>query len=101
MLAAPDEHEKFPRLIVLNPGKRKRILAHDDEINEGSITKTLDKILAGDAKFKVVKGNALPDLVSEYIEWMNDQLSNSITIEQEWHALKLITQIEINFYSNI
>jgi hypothetical protein len=25
--------------------------------------------LAGDAKFKIVKGNVLPDLVSEYIEW--------------------------------
>jgi hypothetical protein len=52
----------------LNPGKRKRILPHEGEIDEKSITKTLDKILAGDAKFKIVKGNVLPDLVSEYIE---------------------------------
>jgi len=42
---------------VLNPGKRKRILAHGGDIDEANITKTLDKILAGDAKFKVVKGN--------------------------------------------
>lgn len=68
-MAAPDEHDKYPRLVVLNPGKRKRILPHDGTIDETSITKTLDKILAGDAKFKIVKGNKLPDLVSDYIEW--------------------------------
>lgn len=68
MLAAPDKAEEYPRLIVLNPGKRKRILAHEGDISEKAITKTLDKILAGDAKFKVVKGNKLPDLVSEYVE---------------------------------
>lgn len=67
-MAAQDKHDEYPRLIVLNPGKRKRILPHEGEIDEKSITKTLDKILAGDAKFKVVKGNSLPDLVSEYIE---------------------------------
>ena len=38
-------------------------------LEKTSITKTLDKILAGDAKFKVVKGNSLPELVSEYVEW--------------------------------
>jgi len=65
-LAAPDKHEEYPRLIVLNPGKRKRILPHGGDITEKAITKTLDKILAGDAKFKVIKGNKLPDLVSEY-----------------------------------
>ena len=54
---------------MLNPGKRKRILVHEGDISEKKITKTLDKILAGDAKFKVVKGNKLPDLVSEYVEW--------------------------------
>ena len=68
VLAGPDQSEVYPRLIVLNPGKRKRILAHDGDISEKSITKTLDKILAGDAKFKVIKGNKLPDLVSEYVE---------------------------------
>jgi len=67
-LAAADKHEDYPRLVVLNPGKRKRILIHDGDVSEKAITKTLDKILAGDAKFKVVKGNKLPDLVSEYVE---------------------------------
>ena len=58
--------DKYPSLIVLNPGKRKRFLIHDGEINEEAIEKTLDKILGGDARFKVVKGNKLPELVSEY-----------------------------------
>lgn len=68
----------------MNPGKRKRILPHEGEIDEESITKTLDKILAGDAKFKVVKGNTLPDLVSEYIEWKwcNHNKTRSIFYKQ-------------------
>ncbi len=54
--------------MVLNPGKRKRTLLHEGPIDEHNITKTLDKILAGDAKFVKVKGNELPELVSEYIQ---------------------------------
>jgi hypothetical protein len=41
-------------------------LVHEGDINEDSITKSLDKILGGDARFKAVKGNKLPALVSEY-----------------------------------
>lgn len=55
-------------MIVLNPGKRKRFLLHEGEITIDSIKNTLDKILGGDAKFKNIKGNALPDLVSAYDE---------------------------------
>jgi hypothetical protein len=57
---------EYPKLVVLNPGKRKRFLMHEGEINEKSIEKTLDKILGGDARFKAIKGNKLPDLVSPY-----------------------------------
>ena len=66
MLAGPDDGDTYPRLVILNPGKRKRFLVHDGEISESSIEKTLDKILAGDAKFKAIKGNALPALKSAY-----------------------------------
>ena len=55
-----------PKLIILNPGKRKRFLLHEGEITEKSIETTLDKILGGDARFKAIKGNKLPDLVSTY-----------------------------------
>lgn len=67
-MAAPDASSIYPRLIVLNPGKRKRFLVHQGSIDEQGIQNTLDKILAGDAKFKVVKGNKLPDLISSYEE---------------------------------
>lgn len=55
-----------PKLVILNPGKRKRFLIHEGAIDEESVTKSLDKILGGDARFKAVKGNKLPALVSEY-----------------------------------
>lgn len=58
--------DQYPRLVILNPGKRKRFLLHEGEINEKSIEKTLDRILGGDARFKAIKGNKLPDLVSTY-----------------------------------
>lgn len=62
------EAEKLPQLIVLNPGKRKRFLLHETEITESNIEATLDKILGGDARFKNIKGNKLPELVSDYPE---------------------------------
>ena len=58
--------EDYPSIIILNPGKRKRYLAHEGEINDETVEKTLDKILGGDAKFKTIKGNKLPELVSEF-----------------------------------
>lgn len=60
------EENSYPALIVLNPGKRKRFLVHEGEITERNIEQTLDKILGGDAKFKNIKGNKLPDLVSDF-----------------------------------
>lgn len=56
----------MPKVIILNPGKRKRFLAHKGEINENEVAKTLDKILGGDAKFTNIKGNQLAELVSKY-----------------------------------
>ena len=55
-----------PGLVVLNPGKKKRFLVHEYELNEDGITKTLDKILGGDARFKMVKGNKLPELTQPH-----------------------------------
>jgi len=58
----------MPKLVIMNPGKRKRFLIHDGPITEDGIEKTLDKILGGDARFKNIKGNKLPPLVSAYPE---------------------------------
>jgi hypothetical protein len=52
----------------LNPGKRKRFLIQETDITESNIEQTLDKILGGDARFKNIKGNKLPELVSDYPE---------------------------------
>ena len=41
-------------------------MLHEGEITEKAIELTLDKILGGDAKFKAIKGQKLPDLVSDY-----------------------------------
>jgi len=58
--------DTLPKVVVLNPGKRKRFLIHDKEITKDGIEKTLNKILGGDARFKNIKGNKLPQLVSLY-----------------------------------
>ena len=56
----------MPKIVIMSPGKRKRFLIHEGAISEDAIEKTLDKILGGDARFKMIKGNKLPELVSEY-----------------------------------
>ena len=58
--------EDSPKLVILNPGKRKRFLIHEGEIEAEAIEATFNKILGGDARFKNIKGNALPELVSAY-----------------------------------
>jgi hypothetical protein len=58
--------DDLPKVVVMNPGKRKRFLVHEGEITHDGVQKTLDKILSGDARFKQIKGNQLPTLVSMY-----------------------------------
>lgn len=52
----------------MNPGKRKRFLLHSGDISAKSVTNTLELILSGDARFKAIKGNKIPELVSKYPE---------------------------------
>jgi len=47
--------DSAPKMVVLNPGKRKRYLLHEGELTSGDVEKTLDKILGGDARFKGLK----------------------------------------------
>lgn len=60
------EEDQLPGLVVLNPGKKKRFLLHEYDLTEEGITQTLDKILGGDARFKMVKGNKLPELTQSH-----------------------------------
>jgi len=60
------ELESYPQIVVMNPGKRKRFLIHKGELTSNSVKNTLELILSGDARFKAIKGNKLPELVSKY-----------------------------------
>jgi hypothetical protein len=55
-----------PGIVILNPGKKKRFLLHEYDLTVDGLTDTLDKILGGDARFKMIKGNKLPDLVVDH-----------------------------------
>lgn len=55
------EIDTFPQVMIMNPGKRKRTLKHEGELNAESISATLDRIIGGDARFKMVPGNKLPE----------------------------------------
>ena len=60
------KQDDLPKVVILNPGKRKRFLVHTGAISESEVSKTLDRILGGDAKFVNIKGNQLPEVVSKY-----------------------------------
>lgn len=47
--------EELPSVIVLNPGKRKRWLKHTYELTVEGVSKTLEKITGGDARFTRIK----------------------------------------------
>ena len=58
--------EEYPKVVILNAGKRKRFIVHDGETTSAALQKTLEVILDGDGKFKKVSGNELPKLVSRH-----------------------------------
>lgn len=52
--------ENYPSVVILNPGKRKRFVLHEGDLNTQSLKETLEKINGGDARFKAIKGE-LPE----------------------------------------
>merc|ERR1712060_782491 len=60
------EDGEVPGLVVLNPGKKKRFLKSEYPLTQQGITDTLDKILGGDARFKMVKGQQILALTAEH-----------------------------------
>lgn len=44
--------ENTPKIVVVNPGKRKRILDHEGQVTIADLKKTIEKISNGDAIFK-------------------------------------------------
>lgn len=65
-----NEGSREPSLVVLNPGKRKRFLKHEGPVTAEDVSATLDKILGGDAKFKAIKDNKLPDFTTVYESYL-------------------------------
>ncbi|EER15166.1 heat shock protein DnaJ, putative [Perkinsus marinus ATCC 50983] len=58
---------KFPNVVVFNPHKRLRFCKFDDDDEEHTGDKDgveylVDKVLGGDGRFKIVKGQKLPEL---------------------------------------
>jgi hypothetical protein len=64
------DNSSEPSLVVMNPGKRKRFLKHEGPITASDVTATLDKILGGDAKFKAIKDNTLPEFSTVYESYL-------------------------------
>lgn len=60
------EEGELPGLVVLNPGKKKRFMKGEYGLTQEGIAQSLDKILGGDARFKMVKGQKMPDLTQEH-----------------------------------
>lgn len=54
--------QTVPRVVLLNPGKRKRYFVMEEEINLANLKVLFDKLSGGDLRFKVLKGNNIPEL---------------------------------------
>lgn len=48
------KYEGKDKVVILNPGKRKRYTEHEGDISKQAISQTLDSINGGDAKFNRV-----------------------------------------------
>lgn len=48
------KYENQDKVVILNPGKRKRYTDHDGDITKDAISMTLDTISGGDARFNRV-----------------------------------------------
>eukprot|EP00340_Litonotus_pictus_P002081 CAMPEP_0170527322 /NCGR_PEP_ID=MMETSP0209-20121228/12812_1 /TAXON_ID=665100 ORGANISM="Litonotus pictus, Strain P1" /NCGR_SAMPLE_ID=MMETSP0209 /ASSEMBLY_ACC=CAM_ASM_000301 /LENGTH=339 /DNA_ID=CAMNT_0010817795 /DNA_START=209 /DNA_END=1228 /DNA_ORIENTATION=+ len=51
-----------PKIVLVNPGKRKRFYVSDEELNLESLPNVFDKLASGDLRFKVFPGNNVPEL---------------------------------------
>jgi len=57
-------HETNPTVYIFNPGRRKRYLRHEGAINYDGLFNTLEKIVGGDGRFSMVKGNVVPEFTN-------------------------------------
>lgn len=45
------QYDGSDRVVILNPGKRKRFAVHEGPITRDSISQSIERIIGGDAKF--------------------------------------------------
>lgn len=50
------KNHELPKIVIFNPGKRKRYLLHNLEITNEDLSHTLNKIIGGDSRFTRIKG---------------------------------------------
>jgi len=75
------EEGQVPGIVVLNPGKKKRFMKSDKPLTQQGLTDILDKIMGGDARFKMIKGNKLPEFTAEhaqYTQWKDSKLNEAL-----------------------
>ncbi|EGR27306.1 hypothetical protein IMG5_198140 [Ichthyophthirius multifiliis] len=53
--------ENKPKVVIINPGKRKRFIDHEGDLTVNELQKTFDKINGGDARFKRLADSQIPD----------------------------------------
>lgn len=54
--------EKVPSMLVLNPGRRKRYVIHENAITFSDVVNTVEKINSGDTRFIGLK--VMPDFIT-------------------------------------
>lgn len=54
--------DSVPKLVLVNPGKRKRYFVSEEELNLSSMSAIFDKLASGDLRFKMFPENVFPDL---------------------------------------
>lgn len=54
--------DSVPKIVLINPGKRKRYFVSEEELNLESMTAIFDKLASGDLRFKMFPENVFPDL---------------------------------------
>lgn len=59
--ASKFSHDGNPKVYVFNPGRRKRYLQHEGPITYDGLFNTLEKIVGGDGRFQMVRGNEVPE----------------------------------------
>jgi hypothetical protein len=63
MKATELEKETSPRMMLINPGKRKRYFILENKMVEDVMKDIFERLASGDLKFKNFKGNTIPELV--------------------------------------